>query len=107
MTTLINIAEKIGKDNPAIKVLLSNYSMDKLFDTLPKFIIDEEKMIEHHMDLRVIPSSSIYELRYVKKGHEALLLMHGPDLRQVLINIIIDIIEFRLNNKNFICNNEF
>ena len=103
----MNLAEKIGKDNPTIKVLLNNYSMDKLFDTLPKFIIDEDKMVEHHFDLRVIPSSSIYELRYVKKGHEALLLLHGPDLRQVLINMIIEIIIFRLNNKNFKCNNEF
>ena len=108
MTTLINLAKKIGIENQTtLRVILSNYETDKLFDTLPHFIINEENNDEHHIDLRIIPSSNLWELRYVKRGQEALLLVHGYDLRQTLINMIIDIILFRLSNQNFKCNNEF
>ena len=108
MTTLINLAKKIGIENQStLRVLLTNYETDKLFDTLPKFIINEETVEDHHLDLHIAPSSSMWELRYVKKGKEALLIVHGYELRQVLINMIIEIIRFRLDNDNYRCNNEF
>lgn len=108
MTTLLNLAENIGKENQiTLKVILSNYSMDKLFDTLPKSIYDESNDIEYHMKLEVIPPTTVYEIKYTKKGQEDLMTEHGTDLRQLVINIILKIIDFRIKNKNYKCNNEF
>ena len=108
MTTLLNLANKIGIENQTtLRVILSNYETDKLFDTLPRFIINLDTNDEHHIDLRTLPSSNLWELRYVKRGQEALLLVHGYDLRQTLINMIIDIILFRIEHEDFKCNNEF
>lgn len=108
MTTLINIAQKIGIENKStIRVILTNYETEKLFNALPRCIIDKKNGIEYHFNLNVVPSSSIYEIKYMKHGQESLIKVNGFDLRQLLINTILEIIEFRIKNKNYKCNNEF
>lgn len=107
MITLINIAKKIGIENQSsIRVILSNYSMDKLFDTLPKVITDESNSEKYIFDLKIYNLVS-YELRYIKNDKDSLFRLTGIDLRQVLINAIIEVIKLKLNFTKYRCNNEF
>lgn len=108
MTTLINLSQRIGENVSTLKIILSNYSMDKLYETLPKNIVDHSKSKTYFFNLRT-NQYSIWELNYQDiTESRTLISLTNTDLRTLLINTIIEIIKMRTTPSNtYRCNNEF